>query len=244
MPLLGVDVTHVTVMQNLLPFLWNEGHLGGRTFDVLMTRLPLADLHERLDRARRLHTESETLGDFRADEWLLRAEAEALKYAQKIVTPHTEIAALFKEKAVVMDWRIPEVKREPIKGNKVLFPASTLGRKGAYEMREAARALKLDLVLIGSQLESADFWRGVQISCRRFDARWLDEIGLVVLPAFIEHKPRRLLEAVAHKVPVIASTACGLGNVAGVVNVPVGDAQSLSDEIQRWFLNTQEANAA
>ena len=153
-PLLGVDVTHVTVMQNLLPFLWNEGYLGGRTFDVLMTRLPLADLHKRLDRARELHTESETLGDFRADEWLVRAEGEALKYARKIVTPHTEIAALFKEKAVVIDWRIPEVKRAPIKGNKVLFPASTLGRKGAYEMREAARALKLDLVLTGPQLRA------------------------------------------------------------------------------------------
>ncbi|HST19688.1 MAG TPA: VanW family protein [Blastocatellia bacterium] len=243
-PLLGMDVTHVTVMQNLLPFLWNEGYLGGRTFDVLMTRLPLADLHKRLDRARQLHAESETLTDFRAAEWLVRAESEALKYARKIVTPHTDIAALFKEKAVVMDWLIPGAKREPIKGNKVLFPASTLGRKGAYEMREAARALNLDLVLIGSQLEGTDFWRGVPISCRRFDERWLDEIGLVVLPAFIEHKPRRLLEAVAHKVPVIASTACGLGNVAGVVNVPAGDAQSLFDEIQRWFLNAQEANAA
>ncbi len=243
-PLLKVDVTHVTVMQNLLPFLWNEGYLGGRTFDVLMTRLPLADLHKRLDRARKLHLESETLGDFRADEWLVRAEGEALRYARKIVTPHTEIAALFKEKAVVTDWRIPKVERAPIKGNKVLFPASTLGRKGAYEMREAARALNLDLVLIGSQLESTDFWRGVRISCRRFDERWLDEIGLVVLPAFIEHKPRRLLEAVARKVPVIASEACGLGNVTGVVNVPIGDAQSLFDEIQKVLLSSQEADAA
>ncbi len=243
-PLLGVDVTHVTVMQNLLPFLWNEGYLGGRTFDVLMTRLPLAELHKRLDRAREFHPESETLGDFRADEWLLDAEGEALKYARKIVTPHTDIAALFKEKAVVIDWRIPESKRAPVKGNKILFPASTLGRKGAYEMREAARALKLDLVLTGSQLESADFWRGVQISLRRYDASWLDEIGLVVLPALIEHKPRRLLEAVAQKVPVIASHACGLGNVAGVVNVPVGDAQALADEIQRWLLNSRQASAA
>lgn len=243
-PLLTMDVTHVTVMQNLLPFLWNEGYLGGRTFDVLMTRLPLADLHNILDQARRLHPESETLGDFRAGEQLVRAEAEALKHARKIITPHTEIAALFKEKAVVMDWHIPEVKSVPVKGNKVLFPASTLGRKGAYEMREAARALNLDLVLTGSQPESKDFWRGVHITCRRFDKRWLDEIGLVVLPAFVEHKPRRLLEAVAHKVPVIASAACGLGNVAGVVNVPVGNAQSLFNEIQRWLLNSHEANAA
>jgi hypothetical protein len=33
-------------MQNLLPFLWRDGHLGGRTFDVLMTRLPIAKFHE------------------------------------------------------------------------------------------------------------------------------------------------------------------------------------------------------
>ena len=33
---------HVTLTQNLLPFLWRSGVLGGRTFDVLMTRLPLA----------------------------------------------------------------------------------------------------------------------------------------------------------------------------------------------------------
>ena len=32
-----------------------------------------------------------------------------------------------------------------------------------------------------------------------------------VLPAFVEHQPRRLLEAVAHGVPVIASKAVGLG---------------------------------
>lgn len=34
--------THLVVSQNLLPHLWREGALAGRTFDVLMTRLPLA----------------------------------------------------------------------------------------------------------------------------------------------------------------------------------------------------------
>ena len=81
--LLEYDVTHVTVAQNLLPFLWRGGHLGGRTFDVLMTALPLARLHERLDAAFALHPESKTLADFRADEWLVRAESEALQQARK-----------------------------------------------------------------------------------------------------------------------------------------------------------------
>ncbi|HYO90837.1 MAG TPA: VanW family protein, partial [Pyrinomonadaceae bacterium] len=48
---LAFDVAHVTLMQSLLPFLWRDGALGGRTFDVLMTALPLARLHERLDAA-------------------------------------------------------------------------------------------------------------------------------------------------------------------------------------------------
>ena len=37
---LGHDVLHVVVQQNLLPFLWKNGYLGGRTFDVLMTACP------------------------------------------------------------------------------------------------------------------------------------------------------------------------------------------------------------
>lgn len=38
------DVLHVVVQQNLLPYLWKGGHLGGRTFDVLMTSLPMNEL--------------------------------------------------------------------------------------------------------------------------------------------------------------------------------------------------------
>ena len=45
--------THLVVSQTLLPFLWRDGVLGGRSFDVLMTRLPLAALQATLDRAAR-----------------------------------------------------------------------------------------------------------------------------------------------------------------------------------------------
>lgn len=230
--LLTYDVTHITAMQNLLPFLWQEGCLNGRTFDVLMTRLPMTELHAWLDLAGKLHPESATLGDFRADARLVRAEREALKHARRIITPHTEIAALFPEQAVLIDWQIPATKRTPIKGSKVAFPASTVGRKGAYEMREVARALEVEMVLFGSQLEGGQFWRGVNTTFRRFDAQWLDEVGLVVLPAFVENKPRKLLEAIACGVPVIASTACGLGQLAGVTEVAIGNAQALRDAVQ------------
>jgi len=242
--LLAYDVAHVTAMQSMLPFLWQEGCLNGRTFDVLMTRLPIGELHARLDLACTLHPESATLGDFRADARLIRAEREALQRARRIITPHTEIAALFPEQAVLIDWQMPSMKRTPSKGSKVAFPTSTVGRKGAYEMREVARALDLEMVLFGSQLEGNDFWRGVCTIFRRLDAPWLDDVGLVVLPAFVEQKPRKLLEAMACGVPVIASTACGLGNLAGVVEVPIGNAQALHDAVQAIGLQVEAAPCA
>jgi glycosyltransferase involved in cell wall biosynthesis len=50
-----------------------------------------------------------------------------------------------------------------------------------------------------------------------------------VLPAFVEHKPRRLLQAVAAGVPVIASDACGVSSVSGITTVVSGDAVALRD---------------
>lgn len=234
--LLDYDVTHVTLSQNLLPHLWRDGQLGGRTFDVLMTSLPLARLHERLDLAAALHPESRTLADFRADEWLVRAEAEALRHARRIVTPHAEIAALYGDKATLLDWTMPpKAHKTPTlyaaAGTKVAFPAPTAGRKGAYELRAAVQGLGVQLVLLGVQLEGDDFWQGVSVEHRAGGEDWLDGVGLVVLPAFVEHKPRRLLEALARGVPVVASTACGLENVEGVVNVPFGDVEALRAEI-------------
>jgi hypothetical protein len=242
--LLSYDVTHVTAMQNLLPFLWQEGCLNGRTFDVLMTRLPMNQLHARLDLACSLHPESATLGDFRADARLVRAEHEALQRARRIITPHTEIAALFPEQAMLIDWQLSTMTHTHVKGSKVAFPASTVGRKGAYEMREVARALELEMVLFGSQLEGGEFWRGINTTFRRFNAHWLDEVGLVVLPAFVENRPRKLLEAIACGVPVIASTACGLGQLAGVMEVPVGNAPVLHDAVQTISLQIVAATVS
>ena len=234
--LISYDVTHLTVMQQLLPFLWRDGHLGGRTFDVLMTSLPLAVLQKRLDAAFRLHPESRTLADFRADVRLLAAESEALQQARKIITPHTEIAALYPEKAELLDWDIPAaaigvktvVGREP----QLVFPAATVGRKGAYELRAAIRELGVQLRTMGPLLEGKDFWEGMRVH-QSLDVDWLKSATAVVLPSFVEHRPRRLLEAVAAGVPVIASTACGLENVSGVTTVPAGDVESLRAAIER-----------
>ncbi|MEW6210467.1 MAG: VanW family protein [Acidobacteriota bacterium] len=242
--LLTYEITHVVVMQNLLPFLWREGFLGGRTFDVLMTRLPIDHLQEALDLAHHLHPESRTLSDFRAEPRLARAEREALASAQRIITPHTAIARLFAEKAVLLDWSLPSVKRMPARGGKVIFPASTLGRKGAYELRDATRALDLEVATVGAEIEEKNFWRGVKMERRIYTEGWLDGAAVVVLPSFVESKPRRLLEAAACRVPVIASSSCGLERVQGVVIIAPGDAQSLYDEIRRVLMESEQRSLA
>ncbi|WP_325309360.1 VanW family protein [Longimicrobium sp.] len=231
-PLLGWDVTHVVVAQNLLPFLWRSGHLGGRTFDVLMTAPPMAELHARLDVAARLHPASPTLADFRADEALLHDEAEALVHARRIVTPHRDVAALFPGRAEVLDWARPAPKR--VRQNagtrpRIVFPGPTAGRKGAYELREALAGMDVELVAMGSMLEGAGFWDGIRLAPA--EAQWLDGADLVVLPAFVENRPRRLLQALASGVPVIATPACGLGAEDGLTLVPAGDAGALREAI-------------
>jgi len=243
---LKFDVTHLVVMQGLLPFLWLDGTLGGRTFDVLMTQLPMQKLHERLNFAHMLHMESPTLADFRADDRLLKAETEALRSANKIITPHSEIAEIFPDKTAVLDWQMPNLaaattmmsgattmssgaRNTAAGGNvagKVLFPASTLGRKGAYELREVARSLSITVVLAGAELEGDGFWNGVNTQTAD-NADLFRDVDAVVLPAFVEHRPRRLLEAVCRGLPVIASEACGLANVDGVTSIQTGDVDAL-----------------
>ena len=229
---LRFDVLHVVVQQNLLPYLWRSGQLGGRTFDVLMTALPMAELQKRLDHAFQLHGESKTLGDFRADPKLVEAEAVALKNARRIVTTHSAIAALFPEKTELLAWKIPEViafDKHKSARPRIVFPASTVGRKGCYELREAIRGLDVSLITLGPIIESADFWEGFDVT--RGGDNWLEMADLVVLPAFVEHKPMRLLRACSAGVPVIASSACGVENVQGVTSIDAGDAFALRQAI-------------
>jgi hypothetical protein len=216
--------THLVVSQNLLPFLWRRGDLGGRTFDVLMTRLPLAELERVLDEAAARLPESPTLADFRAPTAIVEAETAALAEARHWITPHSSIAKLARTKAVKLDWRVPAV-RTSTPGEWIVFPASTLARKGAWELRVVARELDLPVRLGGPVLEAPAFWSGIRTEPAGVAS--LDGARAVVLPAWIEHQPRRLLQAVAAGVPVIASDACGLGGLAGVTTVPAGDVDAL-----------------
>jgi hypothetical protein len=227
--------THLVVSQNLLPWLWQRGALGGRTFDVLMTRLPMAELERVLDAAAAAHPKSPTLADFRAPSALAVAETEALAAARQWITPHTGIAMLARDRAVRLPWMIP-TPRTVRRGTKLIFPASTLGRKGAWELREALRELQLPISLGGPVLEASDFWDGIETTPTT-GVDWLEDAAAVVLPAWVEHQPRRLLQAVAAGVPVIASAACGLEGMTGVTTIPTGDADALREAIagiHRW----------
>lgn len=229
---LTFDALHVVVDQNLLPFLWKSGALGGRTFDVLMTAMPIAELQTRLDAAAALHPESKTLSDFRADDQLLDTEMRALAAARKIITPHTDIASLFGQRAVLIPWKRPVTERSKTTVNAnltVVFPASTVGRKGCYELRNALRGLNIKLLTMGPMIEAGGFWDGFDVSPAGDD--WLEAADLVVLAAFVEHRPRRLIRAAAAGVPVIASTACGVSNIDDIVFVKAGDAAGLRAEI-------------
>jgi hypothetical protein len=53
-----------------------------------------------------------------------------------------------------------------------------------------------------------------------------------VLPAYVEHRPRMLLSAIVRGIPVIASEACGLHDLPGVVTVPTGDDQVLATAVR------------
>lgn len=219
------EVTELVVAQSLLPFLWRNGDLGGRRVTVLMSRLPMHLLHARLDAAAAQHPDSPTLRDFRAPADLVKAEREALDYAERIVTPHAEIAALF-DKTQLLPWHVPPANTTATI-HRVAFVGPTLGRKGAYEMREAARALKLDLLVPGRDLEAADFWSGIAVT------RGAPLEGqIVVQPAFAEENPRTLLRALASGRQVIATPACGLPSQPGLVLVPYGDKAALVDALR------------
>ncbi|HVH79444.1 MAG TPA: VanW family protein [Stellaceae bacterium] len=232
--LLTPDVTRVCVAQSLLPALWQHGHLGGREVEVLMTRLPMTELQARLDTALAAHPERATLGDFRAPATLVAAEAAALAYAARIVTPHRDIAALFPDRATLLEWKLPPAPpqaRDP-RPRRIAFPGPTVARKGAHALREAARALGLEVVLLGSELEGPEFWRGLVTHKPAANADWLIDVVAVVQPALVEERPRALLAALAAGVPVIATPACGLAAQDGVTLVPSDDPVALIETLR------------
>jgi hypothetical protein len=223
--ILSFEITHVTVSQTLLPFLWMSGVLGGRTFDVLADRLPMFELQRVLNDAFKVHPESTTLGDFRGPTGIVEAERMALEEAREIVTAHGAVAALFPAKMKLLAWRMADAGvGGDAKRRMIVFPGPTVGRKGAYELRAALEGIGADLWVVGSELEGDDFWRGFNV---RRGPDWMEHASVVVQPAYVENQPRALLRALAAGIPVIATEACGLPAQPLLTIVPAGDVAAL-----------------
>ena len=228
---LSLDVSHLYVTQSLLPFLWRRGDLGGRSFTVLMTRLPLRELHQKLDLLSEQYPERKTFHEYRAPSWMVDAESEALEHADQIITPHASLARLFPPKTTLLEWKIPQLQPAS-RGLNITFPGPSVARKGACELREALQGLGHSLlVLNGQAAEFAHFWDGIQVVDQTED--WLSQTAVVVQPAFIENNPRSLLKALAAGIPVIATAECGIESHPLLTLVQAGDSKALQYAIQK-----------
>lgn len=229
---LSPECRHLVVSQNLLPHLWRLGVLGGRSFDVLLSRSPLAELHQQLDRAARAHPRSPTLADFRADADLVRDETAALAQAGRLITPHRALARRFGARAWLADWDLPEsVEARPSRPAsqppRLFLPASPLGRKGIHELAAALRDLPAELLVLGTAREGGDHDPLSGLNWRPARPQELADCDALVLPAWVEHQPRLALRALALGIPVIATEACGLPDHPLLTSLAVPDEQSL-----------------
>jgi hypothetical protein len=229
------NVDEVCVSQSMLPFLWNMGVLGGRRVRVLGYQLPASAIQTDLDRAAAAHPESTTLRDFRADVWFIESEDEAFANAEQIITPHAALAALFPSRSLLVDWKLPPAAPAPpsIYANDsptILFPGATLGRKGAYEVREALRGLDVRILLGGRPLEGEHFWAGFDTGDFQ-GGLGFEGIDIVLQPAIVGSRPVDLLRALAAGVPVITTPNSGLHGNCGAHFIPALDAPALRTAI-------------
>lgn len=231
---LRVEHTELVLAQDLLVPLWRSGALGGRAFDVLLTELPAGTLQQRLDAAAAGQPAAASLRDFRVDADWLADEWAALRAARRRVTAHAEVAVLLQAQGlscIRLPWHMPALPPRPPRVRDGVptwvLPASALARKGALEVAAAARQLGARVLVLGSPPADAMPWQGVDWRAVGYASDWLAQADVVVLPAYVEHQPRALLQALAAGVPVVASAACGLGDLPGWHAVPAGDVAAL-----------------
>ncbi len=225
---LSPDVTNLYIAQALLPFLWRSGDLGGRNFSVFLTRWPMNLVHQELDKLAARFPQRKSLREFRAPDWMVEAEADALEHAESVITPHAFLAGMFSQKVQKLAWRMPQ-EDQSHRRECIVFPGPTAARKGAYEVRQSLEGTGEKLLVLGENLESDDFWRGVDLS--RNDTDWVRQALLVVQPAFVENAPRPLLRALSAGIPVIATPECGIASHPNLILVPSGNVQALKKAI-------------
>lgn len=206
-PAIDWRARHLVVAQAWLPWLDEIGVLGGRSFDVVMNRYPLAEIHRLLDEAAAELGPSPTIADFRADTALVARETELLANARRIVTPHHGIAVLFGERALRLAWHKPE-PRPRRTGSRTAFLGPTIARERPDVARRLAADLTEPLIVFGREVEP--FWQDLAVERRTMGPGWLDEIGMILHPATLTSQPRRLLEAIANGVTVRATATAGL----------------------------------
>ena len=226
-----------------------NGALGGRTFDVLLTRSPLHFLHTQLDEAAIRHPDRKSLTDYRAPAAEVHAEKDAMAAASRIYTPHAQLADHFGSRAWPLQWTEPPVVslRETItrgaavtrgaaaKDGALFFPGPALARNGAWEVRKVAQDLDREVWLCG-ETESVHFWDGITVK-RLATGAWRtagfwNGVAAVVQPSLGESAPRVHLAALAAGVPVIAGETCGVKARDGLTTVPFGDVEALRIAVQ------------
>jgi vancomycin resistance protein VanW len=227
---LGAEHTHLVIAQPLLQHLWRLGALQGRSFEVLLDRLPIDAMHRVLDAARDLYPDSITLGDFRAPEAIAAAEREALGEAVRLITPHRAIAACFLPARVeLIDWQAAPPLPARRGGRTFLFTGPALARKGAHAMRDAMEQLDVALLIERPGEERPGFWGDRDV---RLAHGLPNQLAGVILPAIVEHRPTTLLRALAAGLPVIATQACGLPPQPGLTLIEPCDPGALRETMR------------
>lgn len=220
--------TRIVVAQCLLPHLERLGALAGRDVVVLVDRLPLEALQARLDAAARANPKSPTLGDFRAPRELLELERRALLRCSLSITPHLDVARNLPGAVQAIPWERAAATSAESGSDAgpsiVRYPYPTLGRKGCHELARALEGLDVELWVDGPNLESRDVWRGLR--WRQTPAQ-TDAVAVVAAPAWVEHRPTRLVDFALRGQPVVASEACGVPPSQRMHVIPLGDVDAL-----------------
>lgn len=246
---------HLVIDQTLLPHLQQQGVLGGRSYDVLAAALPMDEIQRRLDRAAAYTsgtcTAPATLTDYRAPPALVEAEISAMRGARCLVTAHTEVAAHWSQRMAGLDvrcvpWVMPIASLNRPSGSLplVVFPASAIARKGAFELVAALRGLPCRLRVLGSVSTDAGLWQGIDMEQGNYRDDWVSRAAVVALPAHVEHAPRALLKALAAGVPVIATPACGVSGMTGVHLTKAGDVSALRTLLQQLLAEKNAQSSA